>query len=119
LFSTRRIAILEGDRSAAEILHTFFHLMELEAFLVTPDETAVPTLRRLAPDVIALDLDLPDLRALDLSRAIRVALPRVPIILMTEHASQMDVGSATVIAKPHARFEELLRMFELILALER
>lgn len=119
LFSTRRIAILEGDRAAAEILHTFFRLMELEAFVVPPDERAVPTLRRLSPDVIALDLDLPDLRALDLAREIRLVLPRTPVILMTDQRSQAEVGGGTVIAKPHAKFEELLRMFALILELER
>lgn len=118
LFSTRRVAILEGDRSAAEILHTFFRLMELEAFVVPPDESAVPTLRRVGPDVIILDFDLPNLRALDLSRAIRSVLPRVPIILITDQPPQIDVGAGTVIAKPHGKFEELLRLFELILELE-
>lgn len=118
LFSTRRIAILEGDPRAAEILHTFFRLMELEAFLVPPDEGAVPTLRRLAPDVIALDLDLPDLRSLDLSWAIHSSLPRVPIILMTDGPPRIEAGAGAVIAKPHAKFEELLRLFELVLELE-
>lgn len=92
--------------------------MELEAFLVPPDEGAIPTLRRLSPDVIALDLDLPDLRALDLSRAIHCVLPRIPIILMTDFTPPMEASGATIIAKPHGKFEELLRLFELVLALE-
>jgi hypothetical protein len=56
---------------------------------------------------------------LDLARAIHAAMPRVPLILMTDRAPRFEAGAGTVIAKPHARFEELLRLFELILELER
>ncbi|HEV7590476.1 MAG TPA: response regulator [Longimicrobium sp.] len=117
MFTSRRIAIIEGDHDSAEMLHTFFRLMELEAYLVKGDEVAVPTLSRLRPDVIALDLDLPNLRSLELARAIRRALPRVPLILMTDEPPKFDAFTGPVIAKPRAKFEELLRMFELVLAL--
>ena len=118
LLTTRRIAIVEGDRDSAEMLHTFFRLMELEAYLVEADERTVPTLRRLRPDIIALDLDLPNLRSLELARGIQHALPRVPLILMTDEPPKFDAYTGPVIAKPRAKFEELLRMFELVLALD-
>jgi CheY-like chemotaxis protein len=118
LFTTRRIAIIDGDAEAAEMLHTFFRLMELDASLVKSDSTAVPTLRRLHPDVIVLDLDLPDLRSLDLARAIHEALPLVPIILTTDRNPRLEAIPWPIIAKPHGQFEELLRLFELVLALE-
>lgn len=117
LFTSRRLAIIEGDHDSAEMLHTFFRLMEVEASLVKADEHAVPTLRRLRPDVIALDLDLPNLRSLELARAIHHALPRTPLILMTDEPPKLDAYTGPVIAKPRAQFEELLRMLELVLAL--
>ncbi|HEX6098205.1 MAG TPA: hypothetical protein VF432_17895 [Thermoanaerobaculia bacterium] len=112
LFSTRRLALVEGDRRAAEMLHMFFRLMELECSIIRPDANVVPTLRRLDPDVVILDLDLPDLRALDIARELRA----VPIILLTARDPQLVPIDAPVMRKPGGVFEELLRLFELVLA---
>ena len=114
MFTTRRVVVVEGDREAAEMLHMFFRLMELECSLVRPDADAVPTLRRLHPDVVILDLDLPDLRALDIARELRA----FPIILLTAFDPQLIPIDAPVMHKPEGRFEELLTLFELVLAME-
>ncbi|HUR80054.1 MAG TPA: hypothetical protein VM733_04780 [Thermoanaerobaculia bacterium] len=111
-FTTRRVALVEGDRDTAEMLHMFFQLMELECCLVLPDAHAVSNLRRLAPDVLILDLDLPDLRALDIARELRA----IPTILLTSFAPQLLPIDAPVLAKPRDEIEEMLRLFELVLA---
>jgi len=98
-----RIAIVEGDRQTAEMLHTFFSVMELQASLIEPGPAALATLRRLRPDILLLDRDHPDLRALDIAREID---PSIPIIYL----SARD--------KPTS-FEELLALFERMLDLER
>jgi|GEM_PF-2317321 len=100
------------------MLHTFFRLMELDCSLIAPDFQAVPTVRRLRPDVLLLDLDLPDLRALDIAGEIRHARPPVPIIFMTDAEPDMVPFDAPVMRKPRDRFEELLRLFELVLAFD-
>lgn len=100
------------------MLHTFFRLMELDCSLVAPDFQAVPTVRRLRPDVLLLDLDLPDLRALEIAREIRHARPTAPIIFMTESHPEMVPFDAPILRKPRDRFEELLRLFELVLKFE-
>ena len=99
------------------MLHTFFRLMELECSVVQPTIDAVPTLRRLDADVVILDLDLPDLRALDIAREIRANAPRLPIIFLTAAAPELMAFDAPVMVTPR-NFEELLRLFELVLALE-
>lgn len=114
MFSTRRVALVEGDRDTAEMLHMFFRLMELECSLVRADAEAVPTVRRLNPNVLILDLDLPDLRALDIARELRT----LPIILLTAHDPQLRPIDAPVMRKPDGAFEDLLRLFELVLAVE-
>lgn len=96
------------------MLHTFLVLMELECSIVRPDRDAIPTLRRFAPDVVILDLDLPDLRALEIARELRA----VPIILLTSRDPQLMPIDAPVMRKPGNVFEELLRLFELVLAVE-
>jgi CheY-like chemotaxis protein len=113
-FTTCRVALVEGDCEAAEMLHMFFSVMELECSLVRPDAHAVSNLRRLAPDVVILDLDLPDLRALEIARELR----DIPTILLTSLEPELLPIDAPVMRKPRDRFEELLRLFELVLALE-
>ena len=114
LFTTRRVALVEGDRETAEMLHTFFRVMELECSVIRPDSNAVPTVRRLAPDVLILDLDLPDLRALEIARELRT----IPTILLTSLEPQLLPLGAPVMRKPRNRFEELLGLFEMVLAFE-
>lgn len=95
------------------MLHTFFRLMELECSLLDPGPTAAATVRRLDPDVVILDLDLPDLRALDIAREIRA-----PVIFVTDDDPALTGVDAPVIRKPRDQFEELLKLFEMVLALE-
>jgi CheY-like chemotaxis protein len=118
IFTTRRVAVVEGNRRAAEMLHTFFRLMELDCSLVPPDSEAVPTIRRLAPDVLILDLDLADLRALDIARESRRSRADLPLIFLTDSTPPMLPIDAPVLPKPHDRFEDLLRLLEMVLAFE-
>ena len=114
MFNPRRVAIVEGDRTVAEILEVFFRLMEVECWVVSHRADAVPALARLRPDVLILDLDLPDLRAVEIARDVHSLLPGLPIIYLTDLQTHVDV--APLIAKPHGRFEDLLRLFEVVLA---
>ena len=119
MFTTRRVVVVDGDRKAAEMLHTFLRLMELECSLISPESDVVATIRRQRPDVLILDLDLPGLRALEIANEVHLHARTLPIIFLTD---QDEIGAATdgpVLRKPRDRFEELLRLFEMVLALER
>jgi CheY-like chemotaxis protein len=119
LFTTRHLAVVEGDRAAAEMLHMFFRLMELECSLISHGSEAIPTLSRLQPDALILDLDLPDLRALEIAFDIRAVLPRLPIIFLSDLPAPPDLPiPAPVLRKPHGKFEEMLRLFEVVLEME-
>ncbi len=111
--------MVEGNRQSAEMLHTFFRLMELDCSLISPDFQAVSTVRRFEPDVLILDLDLPDLRALEIARETRRARADLPLIFLTDENPQMIPFDSPVLPKPHGRFEELLRLLEIVLAFER
>jgi len=119
MFTTRCVAVVEANRSAAEMLHTFFRLMELDCCLIPPDADAVPTVRRLGPDVLIVDFDLPNLRALDIAREIRRGRPGFPIIFLTDSGEEHIAFDAPLLPKPHDCFEELLRLFEIVLAFEK
>jgi CheY-like chemotaxis protein len=115
MFTTRRVAVVEGSREAAEMLHMFFRLMELECCLIKPDEQAISNIRRFDPDVLILDLDLPNLRALELARKLRGL---TTLFVSDEECSHAAVDSP-VLRKPRSTFEEFLRLFEAVLATDR
>jgi DNA-binding NtrC family response regulator len=115
VFTTRRIAIVDGDRPAAEMLHTFFRLMELEPSLIAPGDDVLATLRRVEPDVALLDLDTSILQALEIAAEIRSQLPTVGIIFMSNDPAAAPAAAAPLIAKPGECFEKLLQLMELVL----
>jgi DNA-binding response OmpR family regulator len=100
------------------MLHTFFRLMELDCSLLPPESNVVATVRRERPDILILDLDLPDLRALDIANAVHLGAPALPIIFLSDHEPGSFPVEGPILRKPRDRFEELLRLFELVLAME-
>jgi DNA-binding response OmpR family regulator len=117
MFTTRHVVVVDADRQAAEMLHTFFRLMELDCSLVEPESDVVPTVRRRRPDILILDLDLPDLRALEIAHEIRLTARTLPIIFLTANEPELLPMEGPVMRKPRDRFEELLRLFEMVLAI--
>ena len=107
------MAVIEGDRAGAEMLHMFFRLMELECSLLPCEQDPIPTLRRVSPDVLILDLDLPERRARRIAGDVRTCLPHLPIIYLSDFDAPEDI--APVVPKPHGRFEEMLGVLEAVL----
>jgi DNA-binding response OmpR family regulator len=116
MFTTRHVVVVDSDRHAAEMLHTFFRLMELDCSLVAPENDVIPTLRSRRPDILILDLDLPDLRALEIAHEIRLTARTLPIIFLCDGDPEILPIEGPVMRKPRDRFEDLLRLFELVLA---
>lgn len=95
------------------MLHTFFRLMDLEPSMIAPGSGALATIRRVQPDIALLDLDTPNLQALEMAAEIRAALPATGIIFMSNATPPPE--AAPVVAKPGACFERLLALMEMML----
>jgi DNA-binding response OmpR family regulator len=117
MFTTRHVVVVDSDRQAAEILNTFFRLMELDCSLLSPETDVVAIIRRQRPDILILDLDLPDLRALEIAHEIRRTARTLPIIFLCDGDPEVLPIEGPVMRKPRDRFEDLLRLFELVLAI--
>ena len=120
-FSIGRVAVVEGDRTAAEMLHMFFRLMDIEPVLIplceeAPEATAA-TICRADVDAVLLDFDMPNLHALEIVERIRVIQPAVPIILTTRNPDAVPppIEAVALTRKPSERFEEMLRLMEVLL----
>ena len=122
-FTIGRIAVVEEDRSVAEMLHTFFRVMEIQAVVIAPGEepadAVAASVCRVSPQAVVLGGDLPNLRALDIARAIRAADPVLPIVLTTrDPGGALPLKGLTIARRPTERFEELLDLLEVVLDTE-
>lgn len=122
-FTIGRVAVVEEDRSVAEMLHTFFRVMGIEAVVISPRglaaEAVAASVCRVSPQAVVLGGDVPNLRALDIARAIRAAAPGLPIVLTTRDAVAVPPQPGiTIASRPTERFEELLHLLEVVLAAE-
>jgi len=84
---------------------------EIAGFYCSEAENAIEAIHDVVqekPDVIVLDLSMPMMNGLQAAPLLRKALPHVPIILYTMHASQVieklsrNAGISAVISKDEA-----------------
>lgn len=79
-------------------------------------EDGIAQVERARPDLVLLDLGLPDLDGLDVCRRIRLGAPRLPIVMLTARGDELDVvvgldaGAVDYIAKPFQLAELLARI---------
>ena len=109
------IAIIDDERN---IQATLIAILERRGFAATSAYTAKQGLQVVAeekPDVVLMDLGLPDSEGLDLLKEIRASNPALPIIVITANDSlnnaiaSIKEGAFHFIAKPYVP-EELLSL---------
>jgi len=81
-----------------------------------PDGRTAVDLAREKPDLIILDLGLPDMQGLDLLRQLRAGNDRVPIVVLSSRADEgakvqaLDLGADDYVTKPFGMDELLARI---------
>jgi two-component system, OmpR family, response regulator RegX3 len=104
-----RILLVEDEHAIAEPL---IEGLEREGFAVTHVDTGADALAAPEPDLVLLDLRLPDIDGFDVARELR-GRSRVPIIMMTARGEEVDIvvgleiGADDDIVKPFG-FRQLL-----------
>ena len=93
----------------AEVLRPLCSYLERSGYRVTAVADATEALRRLeahCPDIVLSDIGLPDVDGLQLCQQVTSLWPRLPVVLMSGWASEVDprraraVGARAVLAKP-------------------
>lgn len=80
---------------------------------------AVEMAQQLSPDVVVIDIGMPDLNGIDATRQIRTANPRIEVIGLSAHADRryvlrmLEAGAAGYVQKSAAG-EELIRAVEMV-----
>jgi two-component system, OmpR family, KDP operon response regulator KdpE len=87
-----------------------YHVLE------APDGRSALDLIAEKPDLVILDLGLPDVQGFDLLRAIRARIERVPIVVLSSRGDEaakvqaLDMGADDYVTKPFGTDELLARM---------
>jgi len=113
-----KILIVEDDLDVAEMLNAYFRVQGYEVFTVNWGEDGVRAAQTVSPDLIILDIRLPDIDGYEVARRVRSdrRTNEIPIIFLTEKRERIDrlqgfeVGADDYITKPFDVQELRLRV---------
>ncbi len=116
--SPHKIVIIDDERP---ILLTLEALLKRHGYEPHPANTAasgIALVRKVEPDIVLLDLGLPDAEGMDVLKELKAEMPELHVIILTAHDSlsnaieSIKLGAFHFIAKPYAP-EELMALIGL------
>jgi DNA-binding response OmpR family regulator len=117
-----RILVVDDDKEIVRLVKSYLEKAGYSIITAFDGETALHTLRRERPDLLILDLMLPDRDGWDLTRLIRAdkSLEEIPIIMLTARVEDSDkivgleIGADDYITKPFNPREVVARVRALL-----
>jgi two-component system alkaline phosphatase synthesis response regulator PhoP len=114
----KRILVVDDDREIVRLLRASLEQAGYQVLIAYDGETALHSLRRGRPDLVVLDLMLPDRDGWDVTRVMRgdKILAHTPIIMLTarvEHHDRivgLELGADDYVTKPFHPGELLARI---------
>jgi two-component system, OmpR family, KDP operon response regulator KdpE len=110
-----KVLIVDDEPPIRKLLRLGLHAQGYE-ILEAPNGKAALELMAQAPDLIILDLGLPDMQGLDLLRKLRELQQSVPIVVLSSRDDEsgkveaLDLGADDYVTKPFGLDELLARM---------
>jgi DNA-binding response OmpR family regulator len=110
-----RVLVVEDDEDIAQALQRSLRMEGYEVRAVADGRTAVEQGRSFMPDLVILDLGLPELDGVEVAKALR-AEDDVPILILTardaleSRVEGLDAGADDYLVKPFAARELLARV---------
>src|ERR1700741_4413262 len=114
------VLVADDDRAVREALERALQLHGYEVALASDGDTALSAVDTRTPDAVVLDIMMPGLDGLDVTRRLRREGNRVPILLLTARAAVadrvegLDAGADDYLPKPFALEELLARLRALL-----
>ena len=114
----QRILVVDDDREVVRLLRAYLEQAGYEVLVAYDGETALHNLRRERPDLLLLDLMLPDRDGYDITRIVRAdaLLSALPIIMLTARVDDTDkivgleMGADDYVTKPYNPREVVARV---------
>src|SRR5215210_63160 len=113
-----RILLIEDEPDIAEVLQYNLEKEGFEVEVARRGDSGLDAIRRQPPDLVLLDLMLPGLDGLELTRMVKrdAATARLPIVMLTARGEEVDrivgleLGADDYISKPFSPREVVLRV---------
>ncbi|EOI5720299.1 two-component system response regulator CreB [Cronobacter dublinensis] len=117
--------LVEDETSISDALA---YVMQLEGFTVRAFERGLPALdaaRHALPDLVVLDVGLPDISGFELCRQLLAAHPSLPVLFLTARSEEVDkligleIGADDYVAKPFSPREVCARVRTILRRLQK
>ena len=99
----KRILIVDDEPGIGKVLRIEFSLSGYDVTTTTSGAEAIELIRNQEPDIVLLDILMPDVTGMDVLSEVRT-FSRVPIIVFTGHAEMgcaaLKIGASDYITKP-------------------
>ena len=122
-----RVLVVEDDPDIAQLVAHYLEKAGFSAELLANGRDALSAIAARPPDVLVLDLMLPQVDGLEICRAVRAnaATATIPIIMLTARAEESDrivgleIGADDYVAKPFSPNELVARIRALVRRAQR
>jgi two-component system, OmpR family, response regulator MprA len=115
-----RVLVVDDERAVRGSVRRALALEGYQVAEAAGGREALDALRERAPDVVVLDVLMPDVDGLEVCRRLRAAGDRVPVLMLTareaiaDRVSGLDAGADDYLVKPFALDELLARLRALL-----
>ncbi|ALV33200.1 response regulator transcription factor [Streptomyces sp. CdTB01] len=112
---TATVLVVDDERKIRDTVRAFLERERYAVLTTGSGQEALDVALRLKPDLVVLDLMLPDLAGEEVARSLR-AISRVPIIMLTAKASEaervagLQLGADDYVVKPFSPLELVARV---------
>jgi two-component system response regulator MprA len=114
------VLVADDDRAVREALERALQLEGFEVELAADGDATLAAIEKRTPDAVVLDVMMPGLDGLDVTRRLRRTGNRVPILLLTardavgDRVEGLDAGADDYLPKPFALEELIARLRALL-----
>ena len=118
--SASKVVLADDDRAIRESLARALQLEGYEVTAVADGAAALTAFRDVTPDVLVLDVTMPDIDGLTVCRVLRAERDRTPILMLTartetaDRVAGLDAGADDYLPKPFDLDELLARLRALL-----
>ncbi|MBL9038072.1 MAG: sigma-54-dependent Fis family transcriptional regulator [Archangium sp.] len=101
-----RILVIDDDPAGCRLLQAIFGAEQYEVRVAHTGEDGLRRAAADAPDLVLLDLQLPDLHGLEVLERLRQSAPSLPVVMMTAHGEvrtavrATQLGASDYLSKP-------------------
>jgi DNA-binding response OmpR family regulator len=113
---TQRVLVVDDDRTVNEVVRLYLERAGFQVSQADDGAAALASVAREAPDLVVLDLMLPEIDGYEVCRRLRMRQDNLPIVMLTAMGDESDrilglqLGADDYVAKPFSPRELVLRV---------